>query len=266
MFSFNSLKLIKSFIRVSVLQNIAYRENFWIDLLNSLLNLVVSIAAIFILFQQIKALNGWDMRATIGLVGVYLIVSAIRGLFIGPSLETLVGLGQEVWSGNFDFTLLRPINTQFFVTFRIWRLNALLDLFLGILVIVFAVSGNTSAVVIWDWLLFGIALLASVLALYALLLGFSSLVFWSPGFLFTWVFDALFQLARYPVNIYPPALRTLLTWIIPVGLITTVPAMALNGTARMITILGAVLIAILLFIAASWLFQKGIRRYHSASS
>ena len=27
--------------------------------------------------------------------------------------------------------------------------------------------------------------------------------FWSPGFLFTWVFDAVFQLARYPVGFYP---------------------------------------------------------------
>ena len=258
--------LIKSFIRVSVLQNIAYRANFWIDLLNSLLNLVVSITAIFILFQQITELNGWDLSATLGLVGVYLIVSALRGLFIGPSLEALVGLGQEVWSGNFDFTLLRPINTQFFVTFRIWRLNALLDLFLGMLVIAFAVARSASPVPLWDWLLFGIALMASVLTLYALLLAFSSLVFWSPGFLFTWVFDALFQLARYPVGIYPPALRILLTWIIPVGLITTIPAMALSGKTQILTVFAAVLVAILLFCVATWLFQKGIRKYHSASS
>jgi ABC-2 type transport system permease protein len=177
-----------------------------------------------------------------------------------------VGLGQEVWSGNFDFTLLRPINTQFFVTFRIWRLNALLDLFLGMMVIAFAVFRSTSPVLLWNWLLFGITLFASVLTLYALLLAFSSLVFWSPGFLFTWVFDALFQLARYPVGIYPPALRFLLTWIIPVGLITTIPAMALSGKTQWLTVTLAILVSILLFGAASWLFQKGIRRYHSASS
>ena len=266
MYPFTSFTLIKSFIRVSVLQDMAYRANFWIDLLNSILNLVVSIAAIYILFEQITELNGWDLSATLGLVGVYLIVSALRGLFIGPSLEALVGLGQEVWSGNFDFTLLRPINTQFFVTFRIWRLNALLDLFLGMMVIAFAVIRSTSPVLLWNWLLFGITLFASVLTLYALLLAFSSLVFWSPGFLFTWVFDALFQLARYPVGIYPPALRFLLTWIIPVGLITTIPAMALSGKTQWLTVTLAILVSILLFGAASWLFQKGIRRYHSASS
>jgi len=260
------LSLIKSFVRVSVLQDMAYRANFWVDLLNSLLNLVVSITAIYILFQQITELNGWGFSATLGLVGVYLIVSALRGLFIGPSLEALVGMGQEVWSGNFDFTLLRPINTQFFVTFRIWRLNALLDLFLGMLVITFSVLLSATPIPFWDWLLFAIALIASVLTLYALLLAFSSLVFWSPGFLFTWVFDTLFQLARYPVGIYPPALRFLLTWIIPVGLITTIPAMALSGKTQTITVVIAVLVAILLFGAASWLFQKGIRRYHSASS
>lgn len=260
------LTLIKSFLRVSILQDVAYRANFWIDLLNSLLNLLVSITAISILFTQITNLNGWDLSATLGLVGVYMIVSALRGLFIGPSLEALVGMGQEVWSGNFDFTLLRPVNTQFFVTFRIWRMNALLDLLLGSGVILFAVSRSTQPVPLWSWLLFGFALLAAVLTLYALLLAFSSLVFWSPGFLFTWVFDALFQLARYPVGIYPTALRFLLTWIIPVGLITTIPAMALSGKTTGLTVLTAGLVAILLLLAASWLFQKGIRKYNSVSS
>ena len=47
--------------------------------------------------------------------------------------------------------------------------------------------------------------------------------------LFTWVFDGLFQMARYPVGMYPGWLRLVLTWIVPVGVITTVPAQALTG-------------------------------------
>lgn len=156
------INLIKSFIRVSVQQDVSYRANFWINLLHSLLNLTVAIIAILVLFAQIKDLNGWDLSATLGLVGVYLTVSALRGLFIGPSLEALVGLGQEIWSGQFDFTLLRPVNTQFLVTFRIWRLYALLDLFLGAIVIIYAVTLNPISVVWLQWFYFFLAMIAAV--------------------------------------------------------------------------------------------------------
>ena len=38
----------------------------------------------------------------------------------------------EVWTGRFDFTLLRPVNTQFLASFAHWRLFALFDLVLGL--------------------------------------------------------------------------------------------------------------------------------------
>jgi ABC-2 type transport system permease protein len=113
---------------------------------------------------------------------------------------------------------------------------------------------------------FLIALLAGVLILYAILLFFASCVFWSPGFLFTWVFDGIFQMARYPLGLYPGWARLILTWIIPVGVMTTVPAQALTGDIPFITLAGTVAIAIVLVIVASVLFQTGLRRYASASS
>jgi len=48
---------------------------------------------------------------------------------------------------------------------------------------------------------FLVALLAAVTILYAVLLAFTALVFWSPGVLFTWVFDGVFQMARYPLGL-----------------------------------------------------------------
>ncbi|MBE0684756.1 MAG: ABC-2 family transporter protein, partial [Anaerolineaceae bacterium] len=121
--------------------------------------------------------------------------------------------------------------------------------------------------IIWtNWLLFALALIAGTLVIYALLLGLSALAFWSPGFMITWVFDALFQLARYPVGIYPTLVRILLTWIIPIALITTIPAQALSGQIGIGMVLLSLMIAAFVFLAASWLFRIGIRRYHSASS
>ena len=39
-------------------------------------------------------------------------------------------------------------------------------------------------------------------------------------------------MGRYPVGLYPGWLRLVMTWIVPVGVMTTVPAQALTGEKR----------------------------------
>lgn len=261
-----AFRLIAVMIRASLQEELAYRANAWISLLHSLLNLATGVLGMVVLFGQVDTLRGWDYFSALALLGIYLVIGALRGLFIGPSLESLAGLGQEIMTGNFDFTLLRPVDTQFLITFRKWRLLALLDLGLGVGVIGAALAGSPRVLTAAQLPVFLLTLAAAVVILYAVLLAFTALVFRSPGLLFTWVFDALYQLARYPVSIYPGWLRFLLTWIIPVGLMTTLPAQALTGQANLAWAAGSVLFAAALLLGASWLFRRGLRFYASASS
>src|SRR5712691_11883419 len=209
------LRLLKSFIRVSIQEELAYRTNFFISLLYSFLNLGTGVLGIIVIFSQVSTIHGWTLATTLVLLGVYLILSAIRAMFIGPSLDVLVGLDGEVWTGRFDFTLLRPVNVQFLASFRHWRLLPTIDLLLGGGVLGVGFTRISQALTLPHLITFLIALSASLIVLYAILLAFAGCVFWSPGFLFTWVFDGLFQLARFPVGLYPGWLRLVLTWIIP---------------------------------------------------
>lgn len=260
------IRLIGLFIRAAVQAELAYRANFWINLLTSALNLVTAVVGLQVLFGQVQAIRGWDFAATLALLGVYLVISALRQVCLGPSLESLAGMDGELWTGRFDFTLLRPVDVQFLASFRAWRPFALIDLGLGLAVLVWAVVQAGGALTLPRVGVFCLALAAGVILIYALLLAFSALVFWAPGFLFTWVFDALIQLARYPVGIYPNGLRWLLTWLVPVGLITTLPAEALAGRAALPAVLGGLVFALAALAAASALFRGGVKRYASASS
>jgi ABC-2 type transport system permease protein len=230
------------------------------------LNLGVGVLGVIVLFGQVETIRGWNLASTLALLGVYLIVGALRGLFIGPSLDALAGMDGEVWTGQFDFTLLRPVDTQFLVSLRHWRPLALIDLALGLSVLGVAVAQLSQALTPARLIAFLIALNAGVVILYAILLACTSLIFWSPGFLFTWVLDAVFQMARYPVGLYPGWLRLVLTWIVPVGIMTTVPTQALTGDLAVEMLIGSGALATALLIGASALFRSGLRRYASASS
>ncbi|MBN2387982.1 MAG: ABC-2 family transporter protein [Anaerolineales bacterium] len=261
-----TFRLIGQFMRASFQEEAASRTNFFVNLLHSILNLGTGVLGVVVLFGQIDEVQGWNLASTLALLGVYLIVSALRGLFIGPGLDALAGMDGKIWSGTFDFTILRPLNTQFLVSVHKWRLFAILDLGLGLGVLGAAVARLGVSLSAGQVVAFLLALFAGVLTLYAILLAFAALVFWSPGVLFTWVFDAFFQMARYPVGMYPGWLRLVLTWVIPVGIITTVPAQALSGSLTPGMLFGGLGLAALLVVGASLLFRRGLRRYASASS
>ena len=218
------LWLIGQFIRVSLQAEMAYRSNFYISILHSLLGLGTGVMGVMVLFGQTETVRGWDMAGTLTLLGVYLTAEALRRLFIGPGLDSLAGMEGDVWTGRLDFTLLRPIGTQFMVTFRQWRFLALIDLALGLGVIVHSVARAGQTITAGQALSFAVALGAGIVVLYAILLAFTALIFWSPGLLLTWVFGGIMQMARYPVGLYPGWLRLVLTWVVPVGIITTVSA------------------------------------------
>src|ERR1017187_2376754 len=107
------VRLLALFLRVSIQEEMAYRANFFISLLQSLLDLSVGVLGIVVLFSQINNIHGWNFAATLALLSTYLMISAIRAIVIGPSFEALVGLDGEIWTGRFDFTLLRPVPVQF---------------------------------------------------------------------------------------------------------------------------------------------------------
>jgi ABC-2 type transport system permease protein len=260
------LKLVRSFARASAQNELAYRANFWISLLVAALNLGTGVLGIVVLFGQVESVQGWTLASTLALLGVYLIVGALRALFIGPSLDALAGMDGEIWTGTFDFTLLRPVNVQFLASLRYWRPLALIDLALGLGVLGIAVARLGQTLTAAHLALFLVALGAGVVVLYAVLLAFTALVLWSPGFFFTWAFDAVFQMARYPVGLYPGWLRLVLTWVVPVGIMTTVPAQALTGELPAGTLMGSLALALVLLAGASALFRGGLRRYASASS
>lgn len=260
------LKITASFARASIQNEVAYRFNFWISLFYALLNLAAGVLGVGVIFSQVEIVNGWTMTSTLGLLGVYLTLGAIRNLFIGPSLDALAGMDGEIWTGKFDFTMLRPVDIQFLASLRYWRPLAFIDLALGLGVIGLAMTTMEQTISILGILTFMVALIAAVTILYAILLAFSALVLWSPGFLFTWVFDAVFQMARYPVGFYPGYLRIILTWVIPVGVMTTIPAQALTGVSSPWLVLASVALALAFLVAASALFRYGLKRYTSASS
>lgn len=259
------LRLIKVFIRKSLQQEMAFRFNFFINILNTFLKLAGGLAGVFALFANVESLNGWNFPRVLAVLGVYMLVDAMKELFIGPGLQSIAGMDGDLWTGGFDFTLLKPVPVQFYVSFRDWNPWAVVDIIAAFILLGVAGVKLGSVLTVPALGMFLVSLVISLLLVYSVMLFLISGAFWYLGAPLVWIYDSIIQMGRFPVSIYPGFLKLLLTWVIPVGFIVTVPAESLSVGIGFTELAGGSLLAFVLFIAASFVFRAGLKRYSSAS-
>ncbi len=115
-------RLIFTFMKAAFQNESAYRLNFVMNFLSAVLGLAGGIGGIYILYVNNEVLNGWTMPETLAVLGVYMLVQAVKNVVIGPSMNKLGGMDGEIESGTFDYTLLKPISTQYYISVREWSL------------------------------------------------------------------------------------------------------------------------------------------------
>jgi ABC-2 type transport system permease protein len=243
---------------------LAYRVNFFWQLFQSLLSLVVSLIGLAVIFSYTDTLGGWRPSEILVLVGVYFLVGGMIGLIIQPGMEQLI---ESVRDGTLDFTLTKPEDAQLVVSIKrvdIWRL---IDIMLGLAVLVAALIWMGEKVGIWQAGSFILMLIAGAVIIYSFFLILATLSFWFvrvENILV--IFQSIYEAGRWPVSLYPGWLRYGLTFVIPVAFATTVPAEALTSRLTWETLLGAVALAVVLLTVSRVFWRVGLRHYSGTSA
>jgi ABC-2 type transport system permease protein len=260
----NSLRLVWVFLRVSILSELAYRANFFLQLFESLVDLGTALGGLAVVFSYTDTLGGWRPNEVLALVGVFFLVGGAIHLVIEPSMQRLI---EAVSEGTLDFTLTKPADAQFLVSIQrveIWKLT---DLVLGAGVLAFALVRMGTRLDAVQAAAFAAALAAGGLIVYSFWLMLATLSFWFvrvENILV--IFQSMYEAGRWPVSLYPRWLRFSLTFLVPVAFATTVPTQALSGRLTGRTLLGAGALAVLLLVVSRLFWRAGVRRYSGASA
>jgi ABC-2 type transport system permease protein len=81
-----------------------------------------------------------------------------------------------------------------------------------------------------------------------------------------YLFQSVFDVARWPSTIFRGFLAVLFTYVLPLALMTTYPALALLGRLRLGTALGGLAGTVAFAAFARVVWSLSIRKYTSASS
>ncbi len=260
----DSFRLFWNYLRIGVMNEMQYRVNFWIQLMQSLISLGTGLAVLWLVFSYTTALNGWLQPELLVVMGIHILMGGFIRAMVEPNMARLM---EDVRMGTLDYTLTKPEDSQLLISVREFRVWKLVDVIIGIVVVVAAMIDLQTITSWWQSLAFIVTMVFGGLMIYAVWLMISTGAFWfiQMGNLIE-VFQSLYQAGRWPVGIYPAWLRTSLTFIVPVAFAVTVPAEALTGRLTPMTLLGAFALTVFLMWAARRLWFFGLKNYTGASA
>jgi len=258
------VRLAWLFLRVGIMNEVQYRLNFFVQILQSAIALAVGIVVLKVVFAYTDSLKGWSFPELLAVMGVYILTSGIIKSLIQPNMIRII---EEVRDGTLDFVLTKPEDAQALVSVREVRLWQMVDIALGGIVLVTAVTDLHTTV---GWVaagLFGVALIAGALMIYSFWLMLTTAAFWVVRMEHVIeLFQGIYQAGRVPVDIYPRALQLSLTFLVPVSFAVTAPAEALTSRLTLTTLVGAVLLAAALLVVSRLAWKFGLRHYTGASA
>ena len=257
-------RLLRRYWQLAVARETQYRANFIALGVVGIIETIITVLPMLLLFGFTDALDGWTRGEAIALVGLYRTAISIYELFAGNGV---LRLSHDVNNGDLDLLLIRPVNTQFLVTFRYVSLFQIVNVLIGVLV--FSIGIFQSEIILtWQSILQMVVIFASGLVLLGAVVSAGAYIAFRATTVeqLPWAVMDIAQMGQYPISFYPGPVKSVLTIIVPVAFVTTIPIDALRGSVGWGMTALAVAFAAVALLSLRWWWHNSVRHYASASS
>ena len=279
----NYVNVFLTFARNSLVRDMTFRMNFFLQCISSIGWTLMNVGFYLILFQHTDTIgkgSGWDQdKFFLFLATTWFINSLVQAFFMPNAQE----FSELIRTGGLDFALLKPIDTQFLISFRKIEWSALSNFFAGLIVAIFSLHSLATRQIDplvpspLSVLLYFVFLVCGVAIMYSLMVCLSATSIWlgrNQTLYDFWFYITNFS--RYPMEMYNRGfgrpLYGFFTFVVPVLLVVNVPARLLARpidprTREEWMLTGWAVVATLLSVVVSrWIFKQALLSYRSASS
>ena len=228
-------RVFLTFARNSLVRDMTFRTNFMLQCISSIGWTMMNVGFYLIIFQYTKSIgadSGWDRDKFFLFIATTWFINSLVQAFFMPNAEEFSEL---IRTGGLDFALLKPIDTQFLVSFRRVDWSALSNFVAGFIIALIALYSLANRQVdpmvpsVLSILLYIVFLACGVVIMYSLMICLSATSIWlgrNQTLYNFWFYITNFS--RYPMEIYNRGwgkpLYGFFTFIIPVLLVVNIPA------------------------------------------
>ena len=264
-----------TFFRNALVREMTFRGNFLINLVTRAFWFTAQITLFKIIYNNVDFISGWTEPQYFAFMATGMLINAIIETFFMPNCANFSEL---IRTGNLDFVLLKPIDTQFLISCEKMQLAMVNQIVLALSLLGYALYQIGEPISFFQVVTYMAFLVVGVAFFYILMITLASMSVWmgrNQGLYDFWFYITVF--ARYPRSIYNgvdpdrleagEVLQTAFTFIIPILLVVTVPASviarSMDSWKFPAIALGTSLLGL---VVSRWVFNTALRSYRSASS
>lgn len=272
------------FLRNSMVRDLSFRSNFWIECISSLSWVIMNLGFYLLIFRYTNSIGnntGWGEYEFFVFLATTLLVNSLVQMFFMPNIQEFSEL---IRTGKLDFALLKPIDTQFLVSFEKVNFPSMANFLFGLVLMSVSLyqltHRETNPIELHAGMvaLYVLFLLCGVAILYSLMIVLAASSIWlgrNTSLYDFWFYITSFS--RYPMEIYNSgglgiSLQLIFTFVIPILIVVNVPARIMaqpfGVSDQQMWFLPIYMLAAtaLSLVASRWVFKKSLRSYRSASS
>ncbi len=277
------LQVLLTFARNSLIRDLTFRTNFLLQAFTATSWTLMNIGFYLIIFHHTPSIgpeSGWGKYEFFVFLATTWIVNSLLQTFFMPNAHEFSEL---IRTGNLDFALLKPIDTQFLVSFQRMEWSSLSNVVTGLILLVVGLwhlttqPDNPLVLTVGVFLLYTFYLLCGVTILYSLMISLAATSIWlgrNQTLYDFWFYITNFS--RYPMEIYQRGwgrpLWGFFTFVVPVLLVINVPARILaqplrpGSSVSLALALFTLVAAVCSLLVSRFVFVKALASYRSASS
>lgn len=261
-----------TFFRNSLLRELTFRGNFLIEIVTRTFWFSAQLALFGIIYRQVPMIQDWSQYEYFAFMATGMLINALVEAIFMPNCAEFSEL---IRTGNLDFVLLKPIDTQFLVSFQKVNLSMFSQVALSIALLVYSLRQLQVQVTVPRVAAYAMLVGIGVSFFYSLMIMLASTSVWlgrNQGLYDFWFYVTIF--ARYPQNFYRQSAGGEVLWfafsfIVPILLVVTVPARlllnkVLEPSAAVLVV--APLATLAMLFVSRRVFVWSLKHYRSASS
>tara|TARA_Y100001970_G_scaffold8414_1_gene9811 strand:+ start:532 stop:1359 length:828 start_codon:yes stop_codon:yes gene_type:complete len=256
-----------SIFKYSLARDMEYKTNFIGSLFVDVIYYITWYYFFEVIYSKTSMLGDFDREAIlVFLIATFFVDTIFMMLFDGAGY-----LREHIRTGSLDFILLRPVNSQFLISFRYIRSYTLVSLLvLSIILYNILIAFHPESLNLLNIGLFTISLFMGVLIWYSFEFIIASLTFFFRDFRTGgWLSHEVMKFSMRPDSIYKGFMRKILFTILPMALVASFPSrLLLHGlTIQNQKYFFTQIVVVTILLSLTRVFWKiGLKRYESAQS
>jgi ABC-2 type transport system permease protein len=267
----NYTRVWLTFLRNSTVREMTFRGNFLITIVTRAFWFFAQIVLFEIIYRNVHVINDWSREEYFAFMATGMLINAIVEAFFMPNCANF---SEMIRTGNLDFVLLKPIDTQFLVSFEKVNLAMVNQVLMAGGLLAYSLISIGKPIAFSQAAVYVLLIFVGVAFFYSLMISLASTSIWfgrNQGLYDFWFYVTAF--ARYPRSIYSGSptgevLTFAFSYVLPILLVVTVPARVLLSKSLEPSWLTAVAVTAAiagLFISRT-IFFWSLKSYRSASS